>query len=93
MTVARSDHQWILDYLDQRLTEADREMFERRLIDEPLLLDHTHAVMALRVGLREVQRVARSGRSTESSVVELGNGFASDLHGSGVRPRHLDGLN
>lgn len=69
MTSPRTEHEWIIDYLNHRLSDCDLEIFERRLIDEPALLDDTWAVVALRVGLRELQRDERSARLPTASGV------------------------
>jgi hypothetical protein len=60
MRGSRTEHEWIHDYLNDRLEQGDRDAFEMRLIEDPRLLDATQAVMALRIGLRELQRPVRS---------------------------------
>lgn len=60
MSGSRTEHEWIHDYLNDRLEQGDLDAFERRLMEDPRLLDSTQMVMALRIGLRELHRPVRS---------------------------------
>ncbi len=60
MNLSRTEHEWIHDYLNDRLEQGDLDAFEKRLIDDPQLLDATQMAIALRIGLRELHRPVRS---------------------------------
>ncbi len=92
MRGSRTEHEWIHDYLNDRLEQGDRDAFEMRLIEDPRLLDATQTVMALRIGLRELQRPVRSASQGQTAGGSALSGVDHDAHLAVRTPLSSPGL-